>query len=195
MVEWSIQHDSLPTSDQLQMCLECVACVLQDSTLWSMIAQDDHTTWVCSLVAGLHQLLASGTTVVSASTSWFLLCLSVLMCFIFSVPAVSVCVDVLHLLCSYCVCVDVLHLLCSYCVCVDVLHLLCSYCVCVDVLHLLCSYCVCVDVLHLLCSYCVCVDVLHLLCSYCVCVDVLHLLCSYCACVDALLLLLCSAVS
>ena len=38
------------------------------------------------------------------------------MCFIFSVPTVSVCVDVLHLHCSYCVCVDVLRLLCSYCV-------------------------------------------------------------------------------
>ncbi|XP_076466851.1 LOW QUALITY PROTEIN: huntingtin-like [Babylonia areolata] len=59
MVHWSIQHDSLPTSEQLQMCLECVACVLQDSALWAIIAQDDHATWVCSLVAGLHQLLAS----------------------------------------------------------------------------------------------------------------------------------------
>ena len=130
MVEWSIQHDSLPTSDQLQMCLECVACVLQDSNLWSMIAQDDHTTWVCSLVAGLHQLLASGTTVVSASTSWFLLCLFVLMCFVFSVPTVSVLMCFVFSVPAVSVCVDVLHLLCSYCVCVDVLRLLCSCCVC-----------------------------------------------------------------
>ncbi|KAL8615828.1 hypothetical protein ACOMHN_048536 [Nucella lapillus] len=59
MVHWSIQHDNLPTSEQLQMCLECVACVLQDAALWAIIAQDDHVTWVCSLVAGLHQLLSS----------------------------------------------------------------------------------------------------------------------------------------
>ncbi|KAK7109044.1 hypothetical protein V1264_013160 [Littorina saxatilis] len=59
MVHWSIQHDSLPTSDQLQMCLECVAVVLQDFTLWNLIAQDDHATWACSLIAGLHQLLVS----------------------------------------------------------------------------------------------------------------------------------------
>jgi hypothetical protein len=60
MIHWSIQHDSLPTSDQLQMCLECVACVLQDAALWSIIALDEHASWVCSLIAGLHQLLASG---------------------------------------------------------------------------------------------------------------------------------------
>lgn len=59
MIHWSIQRDSLPTSDQLEMCLECVACTLQDYALWSVIAMDEHATWVCALIAGLHQLLAS----------------------------------------------------------------------------------------------------------------------------------------
>lgn len=60
MVHWAIQHDSLPTSEQLQTCLECVTCVLQDTSLWSLLAQDDHATWASTLIAGLHQLLSSG---------------------------------------------------------------------------------------------------------------------------------------
>ncbi|XP_071090376.1 huntingtin-like isoform X1 [Haliotis cracherodii] len=59
MLSWLLQHNQLPTTEQIQTCLECVSLVLQNQVFSSVIGQTDHSTWVCTITSALYQLMSS----------------------------------------------------------------------------------------------------------------------------------------
>ncbi|XP_041368406.1 huntingtin-like isoform X2 [Gigantopelta aegis] len=61
ILSYLLHHDQLPTSEQLQTCLECVSLVLQNEQFFNLISQSENYTWVCALIDTIYQLVASLT--------------------------------------------------------------------------------------------------------------------------------------
>ncbi|KAK3589444.1 hypothetical protein CHS0354_020780 [Potamilus streckersoni] len=59
LMSWLLNQDQLPTSEQLSTSLQCMNLVLQNPELSYLIGQKEHVTWVCSVTAAVHQILAS----------------------------------------------------------------------------------------------------------------------------------------
>ncbi|ESO95031.1 hypothetical protein LOTGIDRAFT_160793 [Lottia gigantea] len=59
MISWQLHHNQMPTSEQLQTCLECVALVLQNKDFTNIIGHSDSSTYVSSITSAVYQLLSS----------------------------------------------------------------------------------------------------------------------------------------
>ena len=59
LLHWMLVHDHFPSSEQIQVTLECCSVVLQNPQLEAVIGQKEQTSWVCSFIRAIHQLLAS----------------------------------------------------------------------------------------------------------------------------------------
>lgn len=56
---WMFHNDILPTSEQLNTCLMCMAVILQNQQLSAVIGQKDHVSWVASIVSSIYQVFLS----------------------------------------------------------------------------------------------------------------------------------------
>lgn len=59
MVNWLVQHSTLPPSNQMQVALEGLGVVLQNPQLANVMGQKDHVSWVCTCVKAVHRLIES----------------------------------------------------------------------------------------------------------------------------------------
>ncbi|XP_050396465.2 huntingtin [Patella vulgata] len=59
MLNWQLHHNQLPTSEQIQMCLECVALVLQNKDFTAIIGQSEYSTYVSAITSSVYQLISS----------------------------------------------------------------------------------------------------------------------------------------
>ncbi len=59
MLHWRIEQDQLPSSELLSTALQCFSLTLQQTRLSSVFAESSQTTWVCSAIRAVHQLLTA----------------------------------------------------------------------------------------------------------------------------------------
>ncbi|XP_029645621.1 huntingtin isoform X2 [Octopus sinensis] len=59
MINWLVQHSTLPPSNQIQIALEGLSVVLQNPQLANVVGQKDHISWVCTCVKTVYRLLES----------------------------------------------------------------------------------------------------------------------------------------
>ncbi len=61
MVHWRLEQDQLPGSEVLSTALQCFSLTLQKHKLSAVFAEPSQTTWVCSAIRAVHQILSSRT--------------------------------------------------------------------------------------------------------------------------------------
>ncbi|XP_005093645.2 huntingtin [Aplysia californica] len=59
LIHWSLRHELMPESEQIQTCLSCLSLLLQDGKLHSQLGQIENASCVCAIVAALYQVLSS----------------------------------------------------------------------------------------------------------------------------------------
>ncbi|RUS73694.1 hypothetical protein EGW08_018541 [Elysia chlorotica] len=59
MVCWCVSRETLPESANLESCLSCIALVLQDPNLNTLLAEQEHASFVCSIIGAIYQLVSS----------------------------------------------------------------------------------------------------------------------------------------
>ena len=59
MIHWQFEQDQLPSSEHLSTVLQCFCLTLQKNKLSNVFAAQIQTTWVCSAIRAVYQILSS----------------------------------------------------------------------------------------------------------------------------------------